>query len=93
MQSLPLPGAWIEMLRGLGRCVNGVGRSLYWERGLKSVISSVHFIGPMSLPLPGAWIEINRMTNGTQNFYTTDEESNRCLLCAFCHTLSAQFGT
>lgn len=37
-----------------------------------------------SLPLPGAWIKINRMTNGTQIFYTTDEESNMCLLCAYC---------
>lgn len=26
------------------------------------------------------------MTNGTQIFYTSDKDHNRCLLCAYCHT-------
>ena len=69
-QSLPLPGAWIEI-----------------------TTLKMQWVDLVSLPLPGVQIEINRMTNGTQIFYTTDEESNRYLLCAFCHTLSAQFGT
>ena len=56
--SLPLPGAWIEILCGIFGGYFVAGRSLYRERGLKFVKSKIALKDTKSLPLPGAWIEM-----------------------------------
>ena len=53
----PLVGAWIEIIRRLSK-IRPAQSLLSWERGLKSVISTVIVEGVEVAPLVGAWIEI-----------------------------------
>ena len=58
MWSLPLRGAWIEILNCNVAIADEMRRSPYGERGLKSSQSKNRRTASQSLPLRGAWIEI-----------------------------------
>ena len=54
----PLVGAWIEMLKKLGK--KYLKKSLpLWERGLKYLLSQSSACAVLVAPLVGAWIEIS----------------------------------
>ena len=59
--SLPVWGAWIEMLRTLPRASMTSCRSPYGERGLKCCRCRDQNRLRWSLPVWGAWIEIRRL--------------------------------
>ena len=58
--SLPVRGAWIEIVNILALCANNVCRSPCGERGLKYVYPLIRLGRMLSLPVRGAWIEICR---------------------------------
>ena len=39
--------------------IGQIGRSLHWERGLKSIRMGKQYFSAQSLPALGAWIEIS----------------------------------
>ena len=57
-QSLPVRGAWIEIIKWKKKANRNGCRSPCGERGLKSLIPSSVFRILTSLPVRGAWIEI-----------------------------------
>ena len=57
-RSLPVRGAWIEIVHHAGGRERGSGRSPCGERGLKCNKPRVHTRAVLSLPVRGAWIEI-----------------------------------
>ena len=61
--SLPVRGAWIEMLILRLNRPDGDGRSPCGERGLKSIVQRAARSRLPSLPVRGAWIEILLHTN------------------------------
>ena len=60
MPSLPVRGAWIEMLRPITKLRLASSRSPCGERGLKCLTAEATDVSTMSLPVRGAWIEINQ---------------------------------
>ena len=56
--SLPMRGAWIEILSLIGSCGNIGSRSPCGERGLKLQLVQLVQLLRKSLPMRGAWIEI-----------------------------------
>ena len=56
--SLPLRGAWIEIISCKILLIFASGRSPCGERGLKSLYTCRIRVDSLSLPLRGAWIEI-----------------------------------
>ena len=62
-RSLPVLGAWIEILKRKNLPIKQVRRSLYWERGLKFRNPNNYLTGFESLPVLGAWIEIGIQRN------------------------------
>ncbi len=58
LPSLPVRGAWIEIVDGVIFRLKLVGRSPCGERGLKLVKRRRNGTAIMSLPVRGAWIEI-----------------------------------
>ena len=65
-ESLPVRGAWIEIV--LDEKISGErsGRSPCGERGLKLLFANCNPVNRESLPVRGAWIEI-RYTNSANN--------------------------
>ena len=58
--SLPVRGAWIEMIKEHENSRAVSSRSPCGERGLKSAIGETVVITKQSLPVRGAWIEMSR---------------------------------
>ena len=56
--SLPVRGAWIEIICLMLERILSASRSPCGERGLKSIQGSAHKERERSLPVRGAWIEI-----------------------------------
>ena len=56
--SLPVRGAWIEIVATVDEDNRRAGRSPCGERGLKSFILFNISSATMSLPVRGAWIEM-----------------------------------
>ena len=59
LKSLPIRGAWIEILACLPTLAVLPGRSPSGERGLKYERQVDHVGVGVSLPIRGAWIEIS----------------------------------
>ncbi len=56
--SLPVRGAWVEILQGKTQLQVAEGRSPCGERGLKFGLQLAASQAAQSLPVRGAWVEI-----------------------------------
>ena len=59
VSSLPVRGAWIEILLTIPPSATYLCRSPCGERGLKSMADAKAMMDAVSLPVRGAWIEIS----------------------------------
>ena len=64
-KSLPVRGAWVEILACFHADIRQHGRSPCGERGLKLAVLAANNVIIVSLPVRGAWVEITEIVTVT----------------------------